>query len=305
MDESALLALLRRCMLCPRRCGADRLSGKHGYCGAGAEIRAARAALHHWEEPFISGRPPRGSGTVFFSYCTLRCVYCQNHAISRGNSGILLSVERLSTIFLELQQQGAHNINLVTPTHYLPQIILALRQAKNQGLQIPVIYNTSGYETLESLRLLEGLIDIYLPDDKYFSPSLAKRYSDAPDYPEVVRDAIEEMVRQVGAPIFGEDGMLRRGVVVRHLALPHQTGDSKRILRALSKYGSNIYISLMNQFTPIETAKKYPELQRPLSHPEYQALIDFVLESGLDQVLIQQQGTVAESFIPSFNLQGL
>ena len=218
---------LEQCNLCPRKCGVNRVAGKTGYCGMSAEVTVARASLHMWEEPCISGN--NGSGTVFFTGCPLKCVYCQNRKIAIGSTGERISVERLANIFLELQEKGAHNINLVTPTHYVPQIVEALKLAKKNGLHIPIVYNTGSYENIETIQSLEGLVDIYLPDCKYFDSELASHYSNAPDYFEVASAAIREMVRQVGKPFF-EGTLMRRGVIVRHMILPGHTKDSRNII---------------------------------------------------------------------------
>ena len=250
MTQEQTESIMKDCTLCPRQCHANRMSGKKGFCGQGMELTAARAALHFWEEPCISGS--QGSGAVFFSGCSLQCVFCQNHDIALGRAGRPLSTERLSRIFLELQDRGAANINLVTAGHFIPQVCLALEAAKNNGLSIPVVYNSSGYEEVSSLGLLEGLVDIYLPDLKYRSPELSLRWSHAPDYFGKASLAIREMFRQVKTPAFDPDtGLMKKGLVVRHLLLPGQTGDSKRILRYLhDTYGNDIYVSIMNQYTP-------------------------------------------------------
>ncbi len=293
------------CVLCPRSCHADRLSGQVGFCGQTAELTAARAALHFWEEPCISGSV--GSGTVFFSGCNLQCVFCQNHDIALSKSGRKISVERLAEIFLDLQEKGAANINLVTPSHFIPQICLALEQAKHSGLYIPIVYNTSGYENVDSLQLLEGLADIYLPDLKYFSPETAAKYSHAHDYFEKASAAIAEMFRQVGAPVFDDvSGLLKRGVIVRHLLLPGQSADSKKILRYLhDTYHNDIYVSIMNQYTPLPYVAAFPELNRKISSLEYEKILGFADKIGIEQGYIQEGGTAAESFIPSFDCEGL
>lgn len=296
--------LLRECRLCPRNCGVDRLAGDTGYCGAGSGLRVGRAALHAWEEPCLSGE--RGSGTVFFSYCNLQCVYCQNNSISREQAGKEISVSRLAEIFLELQQQGAHNINLVTPTHYIPQIAEALDLAKRDGLVLPVVYNTSGYERAKSLRLLEGYVDIYLPDLKYLSQEPALRYSNAPDYPEAAKVALAEMVRQAGEPVFDSDGVMQKGVIVRHLVLPGQYDEAKRILRYLhQEYGERIYISLMNQYTPFADSLTYPEINGRVPAEEYERLIDYAVALGIENGFVQEEGTADESFVPSFGGEGV
>lgn len=285
---------------------ADRKNGKKGFCGESNTVRVARAALHMWEEPCISGE--QGSGTVFFVGCTLRCVYCQNHQISGGSVGKEISVERLAKIFIELKEQGANNINLVTPTHFVPQIIQALALAKRQGMDLPVVYNTSGYEEIETLQMLEGYVDVYLPDFKYLNPSHAKKYSMAEDYPQKVKSAIEEMVRQVGSPKFNEHGIMTRGVIVRHLLLPGCLEDAKKIVSYLfNTYGHQIYMSLMNQYTPLDSLEKekYPELNRKVSEKAYDWLIDYALSIGMEQAFIQEGETAEESFIPPFTLEGV
>lgn len=297
--------LTRHCTLCPRECGADRLHGQTGYCGVTAEIRAARAALHMWEEPCISG--DNGSGTVFFSGCPLRCVYCQNREIALGKTGKPVSVRRLAEIFLELQSKHAHNINLVTPTHFIPQIAAALRLAKEEGLHLPVVYNTSGYEKAETLRLLTGLIDIYLPDCKYASAELGRRCSNAPDYFPVAQKALAEMFRQVGDPVFDpKTGLMKRGMIVRHLVLPGQAEDSRAVIEYLFQtYGNRIYISIMNQYTPISRFPEFPELNRTLTDAEYDEMVDYAVSLGVENGFIQEGETCLESFIPPFDCEGI
>ena len=293
------------CSLCPRACHADRLAGRLGFCRQGAEITAARAALHFWEEPCISGTC--GSGTVFFSGCNLQCVFCQNHDIAIGETGQAIPHERLSEIFLELQDKGAANINLVTAGHCLPQVCCALEQSKAKGLLIPIVYNSSGYESVSALQLLEGLIDIYLPDLKYMSPELSARYSHAADYFDVASNAIAEMFRQVGKPVFDPiTGLMKKGIIVRHLLLPGQSRDSKRILRYLrNTYRNDIYVSIMNQYTPLPHIADYPELNRRITDEEYAKIISFAEQIGIENGFIQEGETVGESFIPPFNLEGL
>lgn len=291
----------KHCELCPRRCGIDRTLSR-GRCGQGAELYAARAALHMWEEPCISGG--NGSGTVFFSGCPLHCVYCQNSEISAEPSGALISTERLAEIFFELQKKGAHNINLVTPTHFVPHITAALDMA--DGLNIPVLYNSGGYETIETLRSVEEYVDIYLPDFKYMDGKTAARYSSAPDYPETARAAIDEMVRQTGACEFDKDGMLIRGTIVRHLVLPERAEESKRIIEYLYKaYGDDIYMSIMSQYTPVPRVREYPELNRRVTQAEYNSVVDFAAELGVVNAFVQEGEAASESFIPSFNGEGI
>ncbi len=295
-----------KCNLCPRDCGAHRYRGKLGYCKETSDIVVARAALHFWEEPCISGK--EGSGAIFFSGCSLKCVFCQNRDIAIGHKGETISTERLVEIFFELEKKGANNINLVTPTHYILQIREAIILAKKQGIKIPFVYNTSSYEKKEYLALLKGLIDIYLPDFKYYDTNLAQIYSNAPDYFEVACDAVEEMVRQVGTPEFDDNGLLKKGVIVRHLILPGHTKDSKKIIEYLySKYSDKIFISVMNQYTPWKglDIEKYPELSRKITKREYEKVVSYALELGVSNAFIQEGDTAKESFIPEFDLEGV
>jgi len=299
-----LQQFMQNCTLCPRNCGVDRTVGDVGYCGAPADIRIARAALHMWEEPCLVGAS--GSGTVFFSGCNMKCLFCQNHNIAIGQTGKSITIDRLAEIFLELQEKGATNINLVTPTHYIPQIRKALLLAKSQGLTLPIVYNTGNYEKAESLKLLEGLIDIYLPDFKYFSALLSKSYSFAADYFSYAANALEEMYRQTGPCSFHEKGMLQRGIIVRHLILPGQVKDSKKILHYLyDTYGNNIWISIMNQYTPMPHVSHIPELNQPLSRDEYDRVVDYAIRLGIENAFIQEGETALESFIPPFDLEGV
>lgn len=292
------------CMLCPRECGVDR-SVQVGRCHVGADVVVARASLHMWEEPCISGE--NGSGTVFFTGCNLGCVYCQNRSISGGDNGIILSSAELADVFLKLQDMGAHNINLVTPTHFVPQIVTALEDAKGRGLSVPIVYNTSGYESVPTLKYLDGLVDIYLPDCKYFSPNISAKYSAAPDYFSCAALALAEMYRQVGPPQFqtvgAEDEMplMSRGMVVRHMILPGCVEDSKAVLRYLySTFGDNIYISIMNQYTPLENVAGYPEINRRVTEDEYNAVVDYAVSLGIENAFVQEGEAAAESFIPDF-----
>ena len=300
-----ITSYMQDCTLCPRKCHANRLAGERGFCGQTAEITAARAALHFWEEPCISG--DCGSGTVFFSGCNLQCVFCQNHNIAIGQTGRPISTERLSEIFLELQAKGAANINLVTGAHFIPQIVYALTDAKQQGLTIPVVYNSSGYEEISSLKLLDGLVDIYLPDLKYNSSDLSAKYSHAPDYFEKATAAITEMFRQVGTPLFDTTtGLMQKGVIVRHLLLPGQSKDSKKILRYLyTTYKNDIYVSIMNQYTPLPHVADYPEINRKITDEEYRRIISFAEQIGIENGFIQEGETASESFIPEFSGEGL
>ena len=300
------------CHCCPRNCQINRTK-KQGWCHSPAGIRAARAALHPWEEPCISGL--HGSGTIFFSGCTLRCCFCQNYQISSEGFGKDISGTRLEEIFLELQAQGAHNINLVTPGHFAPQITEALCRAKKEGLRLPVVYNTSSYESADTIKSLEGLVDIYLPDFKYISPALSAKYSHAPDYADVAKAAVAEMVRQCPRPVFDgdeaedpiEEGLLmRQGVIVRHLLLPGCTRDSKAVIKYLYEtYGNQIYLSIMNQYTPLENVSAYPELNRKVTDEEYEEVVDYAIGLGVEQGFIQEGETAEESFIPAFDGEGV
>lgn len=295
---------MQECRLCPRNCGVNRLQGKKGFCGVSAEILVARAALHFWEETCISGT--EGSGAVFFSGCSLGCQFCQNVEISRGKQGTAVSVEQLAQIFLNLQEQGANNINLVTAAHYLPQTAEAVRLAKERGLELPVVYNSSGYEKAEMLRLLEGLVDIYLPDFKYMDRELAKRYSFAEDYPETAKAAIAEMVRQAGTPEFDSNGHMKKGVIVRHLLLPGHVKDSKKVVEYLYRtYGNRMYLSLMNQYTPMPAMAQDPQLSRKVTRREYERLLEYAIELGVENGFIQEGETAKESFIPAFDGEGV
>lgn len=298
---------MKACILCARNCAADRENGEIGICGQTKDLKVARAALHFWEEPCISGK--EGSGTVFFSGCSLHCVFCQNENIQNGSAGKIISEGRLSEIFLELQEKGANNINLVTPGHYVPQIIRAAGAAKDQGLKLPIVYNTGTYENVDTIKMLEGIVDIYLPDFKYMDAQLAEKYSHAPDYSSVVKKALEEMVRQTGGARFrndDEEDLMERGTMVRHLLLPGYAGDSKEIIRYLYEtYGDRIYISIMNQFTPLSNVAGYPELNRRVTQREYDEVVDFAISLGIDHGFIQEGDTAEESFIPEFNGEGV
>ncbi len=291
------------CNECPRRCNIDRSITK-GFCGMSDKVSVARAALHMWEEPCISGE--NGSGAVFFSGCNLRCVFCQNACIARGMSGVEISVDRLSEIFLELQEKGAVNINLVTPSHYVKEIVKALTMAKNNGLTIPVVYNTSSYELVYTLKSLEGLVDIYLPDFKYVDSSLAMRYSHANDYYEVACAALAEMHRQISACSFDEHGIMTSGIIVRHLILPGHTADSKRVIKYIKDtYGDDVFISIMNQYTPLPHVSEYPEINRKVTKREYDNVVDYAIDIGVTNGFIQEGSAAEESFIPEFNGEGV
>ena len=311
---------MKKCELCPRECKVDRFSGQQGVCHATDRIRIARAALHMWEEPCISGKT--GSGAVFFTGCPLRCVFCQNYKIAMGNTGKVVEKEELAEIFLKLQEEGANNINLVTPDHYVPVLIPAVTRAKAQGLNIPIVYNTGSYVHVDTIRALEGIVDVYLPDFKYYSDALAIRYANAKDYRDTAKKAIKEMVRQTGVPVFFEketrkeldaeayndyegtsEVLIKKGTIVRHLLLPGQSKDSMSVIGYLLKtYGNRIYISIMNQYTPVIRNKKYPELSRKVTEEEDGSVIDFAISAGIENGFIQEGDTASESFIPDFEV---
>ena len=297
------------CQLCPRMCRVNRDAGKAGVCGVNSTLKVARAALHFWEETCISGK--NGSGAVFFSGCSLHCVFYQNEAIAQGAVGKEISKERLVEIFLELQEQGANNINLVTPGQYIPHIVWSVEQARNQGLKLPIVYNTSSYEKVDSLKQLEGIVDIYLPDFKYWSSDLAAKYSHAPDYPEVARMAIAEMVRQQPHPAFFTEqdngiDIMSNGVIARQLLLPGQLQDAKQIVKYLYEtYGNQIYLSLMSQFTPLPHVEKYPELNRRVSARTYERYVDYAIGLGVENGFIQEGDVAEDSFIPEFDGEGV
>ena len=292
------------CLLCPRKCGINRAAGQTGVCGVSAEIRVARAALHYWEEPCISGE--KGSGAVFFSGCSLHCVFCQNREISDGKVGKIISKERLRDIFLELKAKGANNINLVTPGQYIPDIVWAVRDARRYGMELPIVYNTSGYENADELKQLEGIVDVYLPDFKYMDSALSAKYSRAKDYPSVAKQAISEMVRQQPRVVIDDaTGLIQKGVIVRQLLLPGHVNDAKAILKYLhDTYQNSIYISMMSQFTPI-ALKDYPEINRTVTRREYERLIDYAIKIGITNAFIQEGNVAKDSFIPAFDGEGV
>ena len=315
------------CRICPRNCGIDRITAR-GVCGCSDKIKAARAGLHYYEEPFLSGI--NGSGTVFFSGCSLGCIYCQNGQISRDNYGIEVSADRLADIFFELQEKKAHNINLVTGTHFIPSITDALHLAKDRGLKIPVIWNSSGYENPEYLEMLAGLVDIFMPDFKTMSSELGIRYMKAADYPEWAERSLAAMVKMTGRTVFeelptsddehlyeGEDVLMKKGVVVRHLVIPGQIEDSKKVIQYLFEtYGNDIWISIMSQYTPVgkfgtgsdiddDLKRKYPELAIRLDPGEYDKIIDYAINLGIENCMIQEGDAASDSFIPEFDGSGI
>ena len=274
-----------------------------GFCNLSNEIKVALAKPFFYEEPPISGT--NGSGTIFFSGCNLKCCFCQNMEISKFNKGTYISITRLAEIMIELQEKNVHNINLVTPTMFIPSIIKAIKKARKMGLNIPIIYNSSGYENVEVIKLLDGLIDVYLPDFKYFDDKLAKKYSLANNYVENAKLAINEMIKQTGPCVFDKNGLIKKGTIVRHLMLPTLKEDTKKILNYLyTTYHNDIYISIMNQYTP-NSYVTFDELKKPLDEKEYNEIIDYAVDLGITNAFCQIGGTVSESFVPEFNLEGI
>lgn len=299
-----LLSTLKSCNLCPRSCKVNRTSEKLGFCKSTSMIKLAKAYPHMWEEPCISGE--KGSGTVFFSNCNLNCIFCQNFEISHEAVGKEVSIERLSEVFLEQQGRGCHNINLVNPTHYVPQIIESIKLAKKNGLIIPIAYNSNGYETVETIKSLKGYIDIFIPDLKYFQDKYAIKYSSAPNYFNIASKAILEMFKVVGEPVFDEAGIMKSGVIIRHLMLPGLLFDSKKIVDFIYKtFGDDVYLSLMNQYTPMYGSVNYPEINKPLNPNHYESLIDYCIDLGYKNAFIQESGTSSEVYVPDFNLSGI
>ena len=295
------------CELCPRCCHANRANGTAGACGASNELKVARAALHMWEEPPVSGES--GSGTIFFSGCPLKCVYCQNHEISTGNFGLKITPERLVEIMLELQDEGANNINLVTATHYAHLLPRAVSEARSRGLSVPIVYNTSGYERVEAVRELGNIVDVWLTDFKYASGALAGKLSRVPDYPEVAMAALAEMCAQIerrGGELTDGDGLIKRGIIVRHLVLPGHADDSLRVLDAIWNIAGDVPISVMNQYTPnAQMREQGGELARAITEEEYERVLDHADELGFTTMFWQEGGAVDESFTPAFDTTGV
>ena len=296
--------LYKNCSICPRNCRIDRTKGQIGYCQSGHEIKSALASVHMWEEPPISGSC--GSGTIFFSGCNLRCVFCQNYTISSENSGKTISTERLSEIMLEQQARGVHNINLVTATHFIPSIIKAVQKAKNNGLKIPIVYNTGGYEKVESIKMLEGTVDIYLPDIKYFSSELSLKYSGASDYFDYASEAVLEMYHQTGNNIYDDNGIMKSGVIIRHMIMPSHKEDSYKVLDWIrDNIGTEACVSLLSQYTPAYNAEKYKEINRKLMSLEYTRVIEHFFDIGLKNGFMQEKSSAESKYTPIFDLSGL
>lgn len=293
--------MLENCMLCPHKCGINRIDGNKGRCKCDDKLKIALASLHMFEEPCISGT--NGSGTVFFSNCNLNCVYCQNYEISQLGKGKEISIEHLAEIFLNQQEKKAHNINLVTPTMYVYQIIEAIKIAKSKGLNIPIIYNSNGYENIETIKLLNGYIDVYLPDLKYYSNAMSKKYSKIDNYFETATRAIKEMYNQVGKAEFDENGLIRRGVIIRHLVLPNHIQNSKNILKWISgNMPSDVYVSVMSQYFPTYKSKNDDLINRKLTKKEYKEVFNYLYSLDLKNGYIQDLGSHEEEYVPDFDL---
>ena len=292
---------LAKCEICPHRCGVNRIKNEIGRCKSTDKIKIGLYSIHHFEEPCISGK--HGSGTVFFSNCNLNCVYCQNYEISQQGKGKEISIEELANIFIEQQNRQAENINLVTPTSYTLQIIEAIKIAKKQGLKIPIIYNTNGYENIETLKLLEGYIDVYLPDLKYYDNEIGKKYSKVDNYFGIATKAIQEMYRQVGSPIFNDKGMIQKGIIIRHLVLPNNIDNSKKILRWLKEnMDEQVYIDVMAQYFPTYRAKEMKELNRKLTKDEYQEIENYVYDLDIKNGYMQELGEHEEEYVPKWDV---
>ena len=294
---------LQSCKICPIKCGTNRTQQK-GPCGVSNKLIAAKAFLHQWEEPCISGK--NGSGTIFFSGCNLHCVFCQNHDISQECNGKEIIIERLMEIMLELQTQGAANINLVTPTPYVLHIIESVALARENGLSLPIVYNTNGYENVETIELLKGTVDIYLPDMKYFDNRYAVMYSKAPNYFDYASKSIQAMINQVGYPVFDDAGLMKKGVLIRHMMMPELADDTKNILRWIkSTLGKQAYISLMCQYTPMYKARYHEEINRKLDDWEYEYIVDFFLKLGLENGFVQDYSSATTDYVPNFDFTGI
>ena len=295
---------LSHCMVCPRKCGINRTKGQLGFCRAPYLPKVALVSQHNWEEPPISGT--KGSGTVFFSHCNLGCVFCQNHDISQDGFGQEIDIERLSEIFLEQQERGFHNVNLVSAVQFIPQVAKALKIAKENGLTIPVVYNSNGYEATEGLRMLEGLVDVYLPDFKYWDDALGLEYSRCPHYRETAAVAILEMRRQVGNDIIDENGLMQKGIILRHLVLPGQYKDSCKVLDWVKEnLGKDTFVSLMSQYTPMHKAKEIKALSRKLTTFEYDKVVDHFFKIGLENGFMQKRSSATSEYTPTFDLAGV
>lgn len=297
-----MLEELKKCEICPHKCNINRYEGKIGRCKANDKVKVALYSTHNFEEPCISGE--KGSGTVFFSNCNLNCIYCQNYEISQLGKGKEITIERLAEIFLIQQEKGVENINLVTPTSYVPQIIEAIRIARNKGLKLPIVYNTNSYENVETLQMLEGYIDVYLPDLKYVENELGKKYSKIDNYFEVATKAIQEMIRQAGTPKLNENGIMLSGVMVRHLVLPNHIENSKKVLKWIKEnLPKDIYVSVMAQYFPTYKAKEYKKLNRKLTKEEWEKIENHIEELGIENGYVQELGDYEEEYVPKWEIE--
>ena len=291
---------LKSCNICPHRCKVNRLDGKIGRCKCDDKVKIALASIHHYEEPCISGK--NGSGTIFFSNCNLNCIYCQNYEISQQGKGKIISIEHLAEIFVNQQKKNANNINLVTPTMYVPQIIEAIKIAKNNGLNIPIIYNSNGYENVETIKMLKGYVDIYLPDLKYYSNKISKKYSNIDNYFEIAINAIKEMQKQVGNPVFDNNGIIKKGIIIRHLILPNHLLNTKNILKYIKEnFNEDTYISLMAQYFPTYKAKEDKFINRKLTKKEYKEIESYLYSLDIKNGYIQDLGEHEEEYVPNFD----
>ena len=290
---------LEKCSICPHNCGINRLNGNIGRCKSNGNIKLAMASIHNFEEPCISGE--NGSGTVFFSNCNLNCVFCQNYKISQQGLGREISIEELAEIFIDEQNKNAENINLVTPTMYVYHIIEAIKIARNKGLKIPIVYNSNGYENVETIKKLDGYIDIYLPDLKYYDDDLAFKYSGIKNYFKNATSAIKEMYNQVGSPVLDENGMMKKGLIIRHLVLPNNLQNSKNVLKWINdNIDKNVFVSVMAQYFPTNKAKDFPEINRKLTKEEYEEIENYLYSLDLDNGYIQELGEHEEEYVPDF-----
>lgn len=296
-----MIKQLKKCYICPHKCAVNRNEGKIGRCKANNKVKIALYSIHNFEEPCISGK--KGSGTVFFSNCNLNCIYCQNYEISQQGKGKEITIEELSNIFLMQQQKGAENVNLVTPTSYVPQIIKAISIAKNKGLKIPIIYNTNGYENIDTLKMLEGYIDVYLPDLKYAEDKLAKKYSNIDNYFEIAIKAIQEMIRQVGVPKINQNSTIQKGVIIRHLVLPGNIENSKKVLKWIKEnLNEEIYVSIMAQYFPTYRAKSDKQLNRKLTKSEWNQIEKYIEKLNIKNGYIQELGDHEEEYVPKWDI---
>lgn len=295
-----MLEILDECTICPHKCKVNRNIGQLGRCKSKQTVKVALYSVHNYEEPCISGE--KGSGTVFFSNCNLNCVFCQNYEISQQNKGREITIEELSEIFLKLQEKNVENINLVTPTSYVPQIIEAIKIAKKRGLNLPIVYNTNGYEKIETIKMLDGFVDIYLPDFKYSNDLLAKRLSNVDNYFDITTNALKEMYKQVGKPIFNDNGIMQKGMIIRHLVLPNHIQNSKKVLKWINENMKDVYVSVMAQYFPTYKAKEIEDINRKLTKKEYEKIENYLYSLKLENGYIQELGEHEEEYVPKWEI---